>query len=87
MDIIAIINELRKELDRIDGLIIALETLQAGRRRGRPPKALQQLRDGGVTQDSPVARRAAKAVSKASPPGRRAKRAPGQERSAEDSSS
>ena len=62
MDVIAIINELRKELERIDGLIIALETLQAGRRRGRPPKALQQLREGKLGEDTPVGRRAAKAA-------------------------
>lgn len=66
MDVIGIINELRKELERIDGLIIALESLQAGRRRGRPPKALQQLRAGAMEQESPAARRAAKAVKKAS---------------------
>ena len=66
MDVIGIINELRKELERIDGLIIALESLQSGRRRGRPPKALQQLRAGAVEQESPAARRAAKAVKKAS---------------------
>ena len=65
MDVIGIINELRKELERIDGLIIALESLQAGRRRGRPPKALQQLRTGAMDQESPAARRAAKAVKKA----------------------
>lgn len=64
MDVIAIINELRKELDRIDGLIIALETLQAGRRRGRPPKALQQLREGRFGEDTPAGRKAAKAVRK-----------------------
>jgi hypothetical protein len=62
MDVVSIINELRKELERIDGLIIALEALQAGRRRGRPPKALQQLRSGGLSEDSPAARRAAKAA-------------------------
>lgn len=65
MDIIAIINELRKELERIDGLIIALETLQVGRRRGRPPKALQQLRSGALAEDTPAVRHAAKAVKKA----------------------
>lgn len=65
MDIIAIINELRKELERIDGLIIALETLQVGRRRGRPPKALQQLRAGVLEEDTPAVRHAAKAVKKA----------------------
>ena len=66
MDIVSIIKELRRELERIDGLIIALETLQAGRQRGRPPKALQALRDGVEPNASPAARRAAKAVRKAS---------------------
>ena len=65
MDVVSIINELRKELERIDGLIVALEALQAGRRRGRPPKALQQLRSGNLGEDSPAARRAAKAAKKA----------------------
>lgn len=64
MDVVTIINELRKELERIDGLIIALEALQAGRRRGRPPKALQQLKAGKLGADSPASRRAAKAVRK-----------------------
>ncbi len=44
MDILEVIKELRKELERIDGLILALDSLQSGRRRGRPPKLLQQLR-------------------------------------------
>ena len=44
MDVIAIIADLRKELERIDQLILALDTLQHGRRRGRPPKLLQELR-------------------------------------------
>jgi hypothetical protein len=64
MDVVSIINELRKELERIDGLIIALEALQAGRRRGRPPKALQQLRAGNLGEDSPAGRRAAKVARK-----------------------
>ena len=45
MDVIEIIGELRKELERIDKLILALDTLQTGKRRGRPPKLLQQLRE------------------------------------------
>ena len=72
MDVIAIINELRRELERIDGLIIALETLQAGRRRGRPPKALQQLREGKLGEDTPVGRRAAKAAKKVAKPRKKA---------------
>jgi hypothetical protein len=44
MDVVQIIKELRQELERIDSLILALDMLQSGRRRGRPPKLLQQLR-------------------------------------------
>lgn len=66
MDVVTIINELRRELERIDGLILALEALQSGRRRGRPPKALQALRDGAIAGSSPAARRAAAAVMQAS---------------------
>jgi hypothetical protein len=44
MDVVEIIKELRQELERIDSLILALDMLQSGRRRGRPPKLLQQLR-------------------------------------------
>jgi hypothetical protein len=46
MDIVAIVNELRRELQQIDNLILALDSLQTGRRRGRPPKLLQELRSG-----------------------------------------
>jgi hypothetical protein len=46
MDIVAIVSELRRELQQIDNLILALDSLQSGRRRGRPPKLLQQLRSG-----------------------------------------
>ena len=44
MDVIEIIGDLRKELERIDKLILSLDSLQTGKRRGRPPKLLQQLR-------------------------------------------
>ncbi len=46
MDIVSIIKELRAELERIDNLILALDSLHTGRRRGRPPKLLQELRRG-----------------------------------------
>jgi len=46
MDIVAIVKELRRELQQIDSLILALDSLQTGRRRGRPPKLLQELRSG-----------------------------------------
>ncbi len=45
MDIIAVIGELRKERDRLDRLILALDKLQHGRTGpGRPLKMLQELR-------------------------------------------
>ncbi len=66
MDVVTIINELRRELERIDALILALESLQSGRRRGRPPKALQDLRAGRVPGNSPATKRAAQAVQEAS---------------------
>jgi hypothetical protein len=62
MNVVAIINELRRELERIDGLILALESLRSGRKRGRPPKALQALRSGIDADLSRVAQRAAAAV-------------------------
>lgn len=65
MNVVAIINELRRELERIDGLILALESLRSGRKRGRPPKALQALRSGIDGNASRVAQRAAEAVKDA----------------------
>ena len=54
MDIGAIIRELRKELERIDRLIVALDTLHTGPRRGRPPKLLQQLREASEASKTPA---------------------------------
>ena len=65
MNVTAIIGELRLELERIDTLILALEALQLGRRRGRPPKALQALRSGAAPGSSPAAQKAAAAVREA----------------------
>ncbi len=53
MDIGAIIRELRNELERIDRLILALDTLHTGPRRGRPPKLLQQLRSASEPSKIP----------------------------------
>lgn len=64
MDVIAIIAELRKELERIDKLMLALDSLQTGKRRGRPPKLLQQLRAEAAATAAPKKR--AKKVSKKS---------------------
>ena len=70
MDVIAIIGELRKELERIDKLMLALDTLQTGKRRGRPPKLLQQLRQEAAAQAAPK-KRAKKAPKKAAKKGRK----------------
>jgi hypothetical protein len=64
MDVVEIIKELRQELERIDSLILALDMLQSGRRRGRPPKLLQQLR-------SARSRPSAAAAEIAAPSGRK----------------
>ena len=54
MDITTIIRELRNELERIDRLILALDTLHTGPRRGRPPKLLQQLRGASERSKMPT---------------------------------
>ena len=61
MDIAAIIRELRDEIERIDRLILALDTLHAGPRRGRPPKLLQQLRAASKPSKTPTKKSARKA--------------------------
>ena len=55
MNITTIIRELRNELERIDRLILALDMLHTGPRRGRPPKLLQQLR--GASEPTKTARK------------------------------
>ena len=66
MDVVQIIKELRQELERIDSLILALDMLQSGRRRGRPPKLLQQLRAtragaaGALTEPAPARKKTRK---------------------------
>ena len=64
MNIVEIIKELRKEQEKIDKLILALDTLQYGRRRGRPPKLLQELRARAKRKEAP-ARKARKKAKKA----------------------
>jgi hypothetical protein len=75
MDIIAIIKELRSELERIDALILALDRLQSGRRRGRPPKLLQELRAGATPGSMKTSKRASakKGAKKKSKRGRHGK--------------
>lgn len=47
-----IIKELRAELKRIDKLILALDSLNTVRRRGRPPKLLLELRAQAAKEQS-----------------------------------
>jgi hypothetical protein len=45
MDLTKVLAQLREELENLDAAILSLEHLQQeGRRRGRPPKALSQLK-------------------------------------------
>jgi hypothetical protein len=73
MDVVEIIKELRQELERIDSLILALDMLQSGRRRGRPPKLLQQLRAArggsleGVEAPAPARKKSKKRRKTAAP--------------------
>ena len=58
MDLDKTLSDLREELRNIDAAILSLERLQQeGRRRGRPPKVLAEIRNS------------ARAVRKASQPG------------------
>jgi hypothetical protein len=60
MDLAKVLVELRRELANLDAAIISLERLQAGgRKRGRPPQWLSELRK----PDEP--KRVAKAQRKA----------------------
>ena len=45
MDIVKVLEELRRELEHLDAAILSLERLQEKSvKRGRPPKLLSQLR-------------------------------------------
>ena len=57
MDVTRIISELRKELDRIDKTILALDSVGSGKRRGRPPKLLQELRAEAEAQTQKPAKK------------------------------
>lgn len=64
MEIVHIIKELRAELQRIDTLIVALEGLHSGRRRGRPPKALLEFRDGSTAAPKKAAKKKRKKAAR-----------------------
>ena len=66
MDIVTIVKELRQELERIDTLILALDSLHTGRRRGGPPKLLQELRRGAEPGSLTTRRAAAGKTAKKS---------------------
>jgi len=70
MDVHKIIDELRSERERIDTLILAFEQLKGGRRRGRPPKLLQELR--AKTEGEPMVGKPKKARKKAATKRKRA---------------
>ena len=57
MDVTRIISELRKELDRIDKTILVLDSFETGKRRGRPPKLLQELRAEAEAQTQKPAKK------------------------------
>jgi hypothetical protein len=49
MDLARVLSELHEELDNLDAAILSLERLQQeGRRRGRPPKILAEIKKGRV---------------------------------------
>ncbi len=59
MDITKIVNELRAEREAIDAAIMTLQRLGQGRgkRRGRPPAWLAQMRDFRVVEPPPDSKR------------------------------
>jgi hypothetical protein len=52
MDLEAILQQLREERDQVDESILAMERLQIGlgRRRGRPPKWLAEVKAAAETK-------------------------------------
>lgn len=46
MDLAKVLSQLREELNNLDAAILSLERLQQeGRRRGRPPKILAEVKE------------------------------------------
>ncbi len=59
MDLARVLYELRRELENLDAAIRSLERLQqTGKRRGRPPRWLADLKD--TESENPPASRAAR---------------------------
>jgi hypothetical protein len=63
MNLDKVLSELREELTNLDAAIISLERLQQeGRRRGRPPKVLAEIKSGMKAAQRPGASRPRPAV-------------------------
>jgi len=59
MDLSKVLEQLRRELAHVDAAILSLERLQAKvARRGRPPKALSELRKTHLAPKNPGRRQA-----------------------------
>lgn len=69
-----IIKELRAELKRIDKLILALDSLNTVRRRGRPPKLLLELRAQAAKEEAAAVSGRGKGIKKPANVKRRAAR-------------
>jgi hypothetical protein len=55
MDLAKVLHELRRELENLDSAILSLERLQqTGRRRGRPPRWLADLKHPDTTDTTPT---------------------------------
>jgi len=53
MDLGKVLQELRRELENLDAAIVSLERLQqTGRRRGRPPRWLAELKQANATEET-----------------------------------
>ena len=68
MDINRILEELRQEREAIDEVILLLERVQAGRskRRGRPPRWLQEARSAAEGSNDKPERQSKRAISQES---------------------
>ena len=55
MDLTKVLAQLREELANLDAAIDSLEKLQSeGRRRGRPPKTVSEVKRSSKTEDEPA---------------------------------
>lgn len=68
MDINRILEELRQEREAIDEVILLLERVEAGRtkRRGRPPRWLQEAKNAAADSNGEPAHESKRAISEES---------------------